>query len=192
MSPPRAFLDACVLFPPLVRGLLLHAAAQNLHDPAWSPRVIEEWARATARDHGEAAGDAVRAEAALMANRWPDALTEPDPQNLAQSLPDEDDVHVLAAALTAKADLLVTFNLRDFPAPKLRRLGLAPISPDAFLWELAGRSPVPMARAIAAALAPFPGLQGPQDIARALKRAHVPRLAKMIRTGALTLETPCA
>lgn len=189
----RAFLDACVLFPPLVRGVLLHAATQSLFTPAWSPRVIEEWARATQRDHGPAAADAVRAEAVLMAHRWPDALTEPDAETLASTdLPDENDVHVLAAALAARAGLLVTFNLRDFPAAKLRALGPAPLSPDAFLWELAGRAPEPMAQALQAALAPFPALKTPQDIARALKRAHLPRLAKLIRTEALPLKPPCA
>ncbi len=78
----RAFLDACVLFPPLVRGLLLSAAAEDLYTPAWSPGVVDEWAWATARDHGPEAGQAVRAEAASMAARWPDALT-PAPETAA-------------------------------------------------------------------------------------------------------------
>lgn len=193
VSAPRAFLDACVLFPPLVRGVLLHAATRSLFAPAWSPRVIEEWARATARDHGPAAADAVRAEAALLNARFPRASAEPDAGILAATdLPDENDVHVLAAASAARADLLVTYNLRDFPAPKLRALGLAPLSPDAFLWELAGRAPDAMAQALGAALEPFPALRSPPDIARALKRAHLPRLAKMIRAGALPLDLRCA
>ena len=62
---PVAFLDACVLYPPLVRGLLLGAAAEGLLRPRLSPRVLEEWARATERDHG--------AEAAAILARWPEA-----------------------------------------------------------------------------------------------------------------------
>jgi len=189
MNAPKVFLDANVLFPPLVRGVLLHAAAQGLLDPAWSPRVLEEWARATARDHGPVAGDAVRAEAALMNARWPGASADPVPEIVASfDLPDENDVHVLAAALAAEASLLVTYNLRDFPRPKLWALGLAPLSPDAFLWEAAGRAPRGIGRALAEATEPFPSLAEPPDLARALKRAHLPRLAKLIRQGDLTPE----
>ncbi|MFO7856196.1 MAG: PIN domain-containing protein [Paracoccaceae bacterium] len=255
MSPPRAFLDACVLYPPLVRGCLLSAAAEGLLVPLWSPRVLEEWARASLRDHGPEGERAARVEAALMADRWPQAVAadgdgdvgrpttcapEADPVGTRSApetderptkgrhgaderptrgrrkadggptfaapspdacgtdskagprpettLPDPADVHVLEAALAADADLLVTSNLKDFPAPKLRALGLAPISPDALLWELAGRSPEAASAALARALRPFPHLAGdPKEAARALKRARLPRLAKLVRTGALGL-----
>ncbi|MEC9433013.1 MAG: PIN domain-containing protein [Pseudomonadota bacterium] len=186
-GPPRAFLDACVLFPPLTRGLLLSAAVEGLLDPAWSPGVVAEWAHATARDHGPLAAEAVHREAAMMARRWPSGLAEPAPDAAeALSLPDAGDRHVLAAALEARAALLVTANLRDFPAPKLRPLGLAPIHPDALLWELAGRAPEAMARALARTLETFPALQGDRaETVRALKRAGLPRFAKVLKTGGL-------
>ncbi|MGM0585911.1 MAG: PIN domain-containing protein, partial [Pseudomonadota bacterium] len=139
----RAFLDACVLFPPLVRGCLLSAAAEELFDPAWSPQVVEEWAWATRRDHGPDAEAALRAELETMATRWPEAEARPEAEP-GLSLPDPHDVHVLSAALSARAVLLITFNLRDFPARKLRALGIAPLHPDAFLWELAGAAPEAM------------------------------------------------
>lgn len=181
----RAFLDACVLFPPLTRGCLLSAAAEGLFAPAWSPGVIDEWAWATRRDHGPDAEAAVRAEATSMAERWPEGLAHPgaDP---AHSLPDEGDVHVLSAALAAGADYLVTYNLRDFPARKLRGLGLAPLHPDAFLWELAGAEPEAMSRALSRALTAFPAAAAdPAEAVRALKRAGLPRFAKLLRTGRL-------
>lgn len=233
---PVAFLDACVLYPPLVRGLLLGAAAEGLLRPRLSPRVLEEWARATERDHGAEAARAVRAEAAAILARWPEAcgrvmtdVTTPDrreadarptparhpadarptpdrrrpdarptpdrrpddapgpPEGAEWALPDPADVHVLEAALAAGASLLVTSNLRDFPAPKLRPLGLAPISPDALLWELAGRAPEGVSRALATALTAFPALaEDRAETVRALKRAHLPRLAKTLRKGGLS------
>ena len=186
----RVFLDACVLFPPLVRGCLLSAAAEDLVAPCWSPGVVGEWAHAVARDHGPDAAAAVRAEAEAMAVRWPEGLASaapgegpaPGPEP-GFTLPDAGDVHVLSAALAARADLLVTFNLRDFPARKLREMGLAPIHPDALLWELGGREPQAMGRALARALRPFPALSGAAEAAGGLKRARLPRLAKMVRRG---------
>jgi hypothetical protein len=40
------------------------------------------------------------------------------------TLPDADDRHVLAAAIRAEADVIVTFNLGDFPAETLKRYGI--------------------------------------------------------------------
>lgn len=182
---PVAFLDACVLYPPVVRGCLLHAAAQGLIDPRWSPRVLEEWARAAQRERGPLAADAARDEGRAMDARWPGASHLPNPEAAQRyDLPDMDDVHVLAAAMAGGAALLVTFNLRDFPARKLRDLGLAPLSPDALLWEVAGRNPDEVAEAIRRALAPLASEDPPVKV---LKRAHLPRLAKLVKTGALTL-----
>ena len=119
-----------------------------------------------------------------MAARWPAAPTPAPETEL--SLPDANDAHVLAAALAARADLLVTCNLRDFPARKLRDLGLSPIHPDAFLWELAGAAPETMSRALGRALTAFPHLaQDPQETVRALRRARLHRLAKLLKQGAL-------
>lgn len=53
-------------------------------------------------------------------------------------LPDPDDRHVVAAALRCRADLIVTFNLGDFPDDKLTDLAVSAISPDDFLLDLIG------------------------------------------------------
>jgi hypothetical protein len=50
-------------------------------------------------------------------------------------LPDPDDRHVLAAAIKGRADLIVTSNLRDFPAEKLDRWGIEARHPDKFLTQ---------------------------------------------------------
>ena len=51
-------------------------------------------------------------------------------------LPDPDDRHVLAAALHAGARIIVTSNLRDFPASTLESLGVEAQSPDDFVCNL--------------------------------------------------------
>ncbi len=176
------FLDACVLYPPLVRALLLGAAEAGLFRPAVSPRVLDEWLIATARKTPEALGAAEAARARLEA-RFPEARVAPDPDlEAALALPDPADAHVLAAAAAAGAGTLLTFNLRDFPARALAGHGIAPRHPDGFLWELHGAPGGDLARLLETTL---PGLD-PQARRKALKRARLPRLGKAQEAG------PCA
>lgn len=51
-------------------------------------------------------------------------------------LPDPGDRHVLAAAIAGRADLIVTKNLRDFPADRLAPFGIRAEHPDAFVRSL--------------------------------------------------------
>jgi hypothetical protein len=50
-------------------------------------------------------------------------------------LPDPDDRHVLAAAIRARAQVIVTANLRDFPSDELANWDIDPKSPDEFLVD---------------------------------------------------------
>lgn len=59
-------------------------------------------------------------------------------------LPDPDDRHVLAAAIAGGASVIVTWNLKDFPAAELGRHGLACQTPDAFLSRLYAVTPEAM------------------------------------------------
>lgn len=52
------------------------------------------------------------------------------------TLPDPDDRHVLAAAVAAKASVIVTRNLVDFPTSQLLPYGVTSRSPDDFLADL--------------------------------------------------------
>lgn len=56
-------------------------------------------------------------------------------------LPDPHDRHVLAAAIAGKASVIVTWNLKDFPATHLLPHGVASQSPDDFLTDLYATSP---------------------------------------------------
>ena len=51
-------------------------------------------------------------------------------------LPDENDRHVLAAAIHAKASIIVTFNLRDFPPKPLHPHEIEALHPDDFIMRL--------------------------------------------------------
>jgi len=52
------------------------------------------------------------------------------------SLPDPNDRHVLAAAIACAADVIVTFNINDFPGDTLSPFGIAAVTPDQFLIQL--------------------------------------------------------
>lgn len=49
------------------------------------------------------------------------------------NLPDENDRHVLAAAVAGRCDVIVTFNLNDFPEDELSKYGIEAQHPDVFL-----------------------------------------------------------
>ncbi len=177
-DPSVVFLDTCVLYPNLVREVILRIAGAGLFRPAWSPRVLAEWRIAAARDGGLAAESTVDAVAARMAATFPGAGVTPDPAvEQALDLPDPADAHVLAGAIAAGAGVLLTFNMRDFPTRLLAVHGIAPRHPDGFLWELLSREPDIAGQAIRETAAGT-GRTDPDAIRRALKRADLSRLAK--------------
>ncbi|MEM7745223.1 MAG: PIN domain-containing protein [Pseudomonadota bacterium] len=170
------FLDACVLFPPLVRGLLLESAAQGVFCPLWSERVLEEWRIAVARQHGpDGESGALRARAAMTA-AFPGAIVPAEADlETTINLPDPADAHVVAAA-AGRAEGILTFNLRDFPARVLAAHGLEARHPDSFLWEALSVQPETIAQVIEGVLPAF-GID-PAAAKAPLKRALLPRLAK--------------
>ena len=175
------FLDACVLYPDALRKLILDAADAGLFRPAYSPRVLEEWRIAAARN-GPAAEDGARDAADALRRIHPEGEVVPDPDLEAEiDLPDAADGHVLAAAVAAGAETLLTFNLRDFPAQRLARFGIAARHPDGFLWELLSREPTVM-RPILNRLVGFAEQEGTGG-RKLLKRLGLPRLGKAWATG---------
>jgi hypothetical protein len=118
-----------------------------------------------------------------MAARFPGARVEPGAgTEEAIRLPDAADAHVLAAAVAGAAEILLTFNLRDFPRRVLAAHGIEPRHPDGFLWELLSLASGRGGAAIGAALAEA-GI-APDRARAALKRAKLPRLGKAWEAGA--------
>jgi hypothetical protein len=102
----------------------------------------------------------------------------PDPAvEQALDLPDPADTHVLAGAIAAGAGVLLTFNLRDFPARRLAAHAITPRHPDGFLWEVFSQEPQIAGQAIRETAAKA-GRTEADAIRRALKRAGLSRLAK--------------
>ena len=56
-------------------------------------------------------------------------------------LPDDNDRHVLAAAIRGRADVIVTYNLKDFPEEEIQKYGIAAQHPDEFLTHMLDLAP---------------------------------------------------
>ena len=171
----RVALDACVLFPTVMREMLLGAAAAGGFEPVWSARILEEWARATRR-LPEGAEAVARGEIARLRAAFPEAeVAVPEELVAGLSLPDPDDRHVLAAAIAGGAEALLTLNRPDFPTRTLARHGILLREPDGFLLDLLDEG-LDLAR----------GRRGGAGAGRRagmrpmLKRAGLPRLGKAL------------
>ncbi|MFC2967823.1 RSP_2648 family PIN domain-containing protein [Acidimangrovimonas pyrenivorans] len=177
----KALLDACVLYPTVLREVLLAVARRGLYEPLWSDRILEEWARAAVK-LGPGAEEIARGEIALLRAAWPRAAVAPTPGIEARLwLPDPNDIHVLAAAIAGSADVLVTFNAVDFPRRDLAEEGLERLDPDQFLIGLWQDAPEAVAAAAEEVRVEAERLSGEaQPMRRLLKRAKLPRLGKAL------------
>ena len=177
----RMMLDANVLYPTVMREVLIGCAAAGLYEPRWSERVLEEWARAAAKLGPE--GELIaRGEIAVLKARFPRAETPVPPELLRQyRLPDPDDVHVLAAAVVSSCDAIVTMNAKDFPRGLLAEEGLERIDPDGFLLRLQGEAPDQVRGVAENVLVEARRLSGDDWTMRTLmKKARLPRLGKRL------------
>ncbi|MEM8570867.1 MAG: PIN domain-containing protein [Pseudomonadota bacterium] len=177
----KACLDACVLFPTVMREMLLETAEEGVFEPIWSERILEEWARATRR-LPEGSEAVARAEIIAMKARWPEAMVPADDIAATPSpvLPDPNDEHVLSAALAGGADTLITSNRADFPNRILAPCGVLPRDPDGFLVEI-HQTQRELSGAAARVIERAEAKSGrPQSLRSLLKRAGLPRLGKAL------------
>lgn len=168
----RVLIDACVLYPTVMREVVLGVAATGAFEPLWSERILGEWRRAAAR-RGQDAG----AEIALVAAAWPHALAPPGEEG-AFVLPDPDDRHVLAAAVAGGADALMTLNVRDFPLRALEPHGVSRREPDAMLAAEASDGVAAVVEEVRARAERLSG--EPWDRRPLLRKARLPRLARAL------------
>ena len=135
-------LDACTLFPMLVRDVLLTLAGHEFFNPKWSARIRAEWMRNLSERLGERSfhGNTVtqvQRIATAMDAAFPDAAIEFECAEAAILEPVHvKDRHVVAAAMAVQADAIVTFNIADFAVAHLKEhLQIEVIHPDDFVMD---------------------------------------------------------
>ena len=177
----KVLLDTCVIYPTVMRQMLLGVAKHGVFTPLWSARIIEEWQRAAVKLGPEGVAQA-GAEAAMLAAHWPGAEVSYPPSLEARLwLPDAADVHVLAAAIAGSADVIITLNTKDFPRNLLAEEGLSRADPDGFLHGIYQAQPEIVAQVGAKVLAEANRLSGKSwDMRALLKKARLPRIAKAL------------
>jgi predicted nucleic acid-binding protein len=134
MSVYTALLDANVLYPAPVRDIFIQLAVTDIYHAKWSAAIHDEWMRSLLRDKPRLDRAMLERTRDLMDRAVRDCLvTRYEALIPALTLPDPDDRHILAAAIAGRCDVIVTQNLRDFPAEALAPYGLEAQHPDDFL-----------------------------------------------------------
>lgn len=147
-----AVLDANVLFPWSLRDSLLRLAEivvdddgyelATLYLPVWSDRILDEMRKNVIAVQNVSPEKADRI-VAKMQETFPEAAVPP--AKIAALEPamtnDPKDRHVLAAAVAANAEIIVTDNLKDFPKASTEPYGIEAMSADAFLCSLLDLDP---------------------------------------------------
>ncbi|MGA9965923.1 MAG: PIN domain-containing protein [Terriglobales bacterium] len=132
-----AVLDACVLVPMALCDLLLRLAEEPaMYRPVWSEQILAEMGRALKiKLHRSSEEVAWRRQ--QMKEAFPEAMvTVPSALLKAvECIPDKNDRHVLAAAIMARADAIVTQNTRHFPKDCCEKYGVLCQTPSDFLID---------------------------------------------------------
>jgi hypothetical protein len=144
-----AIYDACVLYPAPLRDLLVRLAITGLFKARWSAQIHEEWIRSVLENRPDLSERQLHRARDLMDRAVPDCLVTGH-EGLIQhlQLPDANDRHVLAAAIRAQAGVIVTFNLKDFPADALIAYNLEAQHPDEFISHQFDLSPAAVVAAV--------------------------------------------
>jgi hypothetical protein len=141
-EPSVAVFDACILYPFHLRNIVVQAAVDRLVEARWTDAIHDEWIRNLTANAPAIPIERLQITRRLMNDALPMAMVNGYEEHIPEvTLPDPNDRHVVAAAITAKATLILTWNLRHFPENELKKFGLRKMTPDAFLCGILDKVP---------------------------------------------------
>lgn len=136
-SPFTVVYDACVMYPAPLRSFLVYVALEGCYRARWTSQIHDEWKRNLLKNRQDLTQDKLDLVSNLMDQAVPDCLVTGYEELIAGlTLPDQDDRHVLAAAIRSGASVIVTMNLKDFPPAALSKYEIEAQHPDEFLYDL--------------------------------------------------------
>ena len=131
-----ALLDANVIWSAAVRDTFLLAAEQGLFRPAWTQQILDEMVRSLKTKRPDLDPTRLDRTMYLMRTHFPEALIDGYQDLIPAMHNHEGDRHVLAAAISARADVIVTWNKTHFPHAACDPYGIEVQTPDEFLCDL--------------------------------------------------------
>jgi hypothetical protein len=117
----------------------MEMSAMGIFRAKWTEKIHEEWISNLLLNRRDLTREKLERTRDLMNEAVPDCLVcGYEPLVAGLELPDNDDRHVLAAAVHCNADAIITFNLKDFPHEKLAQYNIEPQHPDEFVFHQFG------------------------------------------------------
>lgn len=175
-----ALLDTCVLYPLHLCDTLLRLAEAETFRPLWSEDILIELERNLV-EVADLDDRQVRHRVSEIRRSFPDAVVTGHRDLEPTMTCDPKDRHVLAAAVRADVEVLVTANLRDFPPASVEPYDLTVLHPDDFLLDQLDLYPE---RTLAAVTRQAAAKNHPPmtvaDLLDALARCGVPEFAAKI------------
>jgi predicted nucleic acid-binding protein len=175
-APFKVVLDACVLYPFTVRDVLLQAAASGFYQVFWSEMILDEALRNLVADRRMSEEHAAKLMAA-MRRAFPEAQVTDYEGLITAMRNDEKDRHVVAAAVKAGAQVIVTSNKRDFyDLPS----GIEVQTPDEFLSNLFDLDPSHMLGVLDALARRY--RKPPMEVPRILDALDLHEFGELVRS----------
>lgn len=141
--------DSCVLYPAPLRDLLMRLALTDLYQAKWTKDIHREWIQSLLKNRLDLTEERLEITRAKMDLHVRDCLVFEYEELIGDlKLPDPNDRHVLAAAIKANAQTIVTYNLADFPPSAVIKYGIDAQHPDDFLRYLIDLSPSKVIRTV--------------------------------------------
>ena len=183
-NPFVVVLDANVLYPFRTRDVLFTFAQQGLFRARFTTEILDEWTTNLIRNRPELEHSVLQQREVISGVLEECFVEGYQPLVGGLHLPDENDRHVLAAAIKCSAQVIVTENKKDFPEEILSEYGIEVLGADDMLAVTYDLFPVDCARALRSvretyANPPFTRSEFLLD----LTKRGMPKLAALARVG---------